>query len=60
MKRQTKPYTQTEYRRFKRLVEMAESRVQMDRINSRLEMPRFIEEVGREKCDLMFAELCKK
>ena len=55
-----KPYTVAEYRKFKRLVEMAESRVQMDRINSRLQMPKFIEEVGREKCDLMFKVLCGK
>lgn len=58
MKRKT--YTAAEFRRFKRLVEMAESRVQMDRIESRLKMPKFIEEVGREKCDIMFARLCAK
>ena len=55
-----RPYTEQQYRRFKRLVEMTESCDQMDRINARLEMPRFIEQVGRETCDLMFARLCAK
>lgn len=56
--RAKKPYTADEFRRFKKLVEQAESRVQMDRIHSRLAMPKFIAEVGREKCDLMFKVLC--
>lgn len=50
-----KGYTKDEYRRFKKLVEMGESRVQMDRINSRLQMPAFIEEVGRAKCNVRHA-----
>lgn len=59
-RRQVNPYTQAEYREFKRLVEKAESRLQMDRIESRLDMPKFIERVGREKCDIMFEALKKE
>lgn len=60
MAKTNKPYTAAEFRKFKRLVEMAESRVQMDRINARFEQKKFIEQVGREKCDLMFKVLCGK
>ena len=55
-----KPYTRKEYNEFKRLVMLAESIRQMDRIKARLEQPKFIERVGREKCDLMFEELKKE
>lgn len=54
------PYTRKEYNEFKRLVMLAESVRQMDRIEARLEQPKFIERVGREKCDLMFEELKKE
>ena len=47
-------YTDEEISEFETLVLMGESQDQMDRINSRLEMPLFIEKHGREKCDLMF------
>jgi hypothetical protein len=47
-------YTEEEFNEFRRLVEMGESHHQMDRINSRLEMPGFIKRVGKEKCDEMF------
>lgn len=50
-------YTQKELKEFRRLVELGESLQQMDRIESRLEMPKFIERVGREKCDAMFEQL---
>jgi len=50
-------YTQEELKEFRRLVQMGESSRQMDRIESRLEMPRFIEKVGRQKCDAMFEVL---
>lgn len=50
-------YTEEELDEFRNLVEMGESCHQMDRINSRLEMPKFIERVGREKCDAMFEVL---
>lgn len=50
-------YTEDELDEFRKLVEMGESRCQMDRINSRCDMPKFIERVGREKCDAMFEVL---
>jgi len=53
-------YTIAQLNQFRRLVEMGESQNQMDRIKSRLEMPGFIEEVGREKCDEMIEVLKKE
>lgn len=50
-------YTEEELNEFRELVELGESCHQMDRINSRLDMPKFIERVGREKCDAMFEVL---
>lgn len=55
-----KPYTRKEYHEFRKLVIMAESPRQMDRIKARLEQPKFIERVGKDKCDLMFEELKKE
>ena len=52
-----KPYTKAEYKEFSRLVRLAESSRQIDRIKARLEQPKFIERVGKEKCDLMFEAL---
>ena len=51
-------HTTEELNEFRALVELSESRNQLDRIEARLNMPRFIERVGREKCDAMFAVLC--
>ncbi len=53
-------YTPQQYRRFKKLVELAESQNQVDRITARFEQPKFIKEVGKEICDEMFARLCAK
>ena len=50
-------YTKKELNEFRRLVEMGESQHQMARIESRLQMPKFIERVGRDKCDAMFEVL---
>lgn len=50
-------YTKEEYTRFVRLVRMSGSHNQMDRINSRMDMPKLIKELGREKCDAMW-EVC--
>lgn len=47
-------YTKGELDAFRTLVEMGESQDQMKRIMSRIGIPRFIEEVGQEKCDEMF------
>lgn len=50
-------FTDEELKEFRDLVEAGESRSQLERIRSRIEMPRFIERVGREKCDVMFEVL---
>lgn len=50
-------YTEEELNEFRELVELGESSHQMDRIHSRLDMPKFIERVGKEKCDAMFEVL---
>lgn len=50
-------YTKDELNEFRELVEGGESRDQLRRIRARLDMPKFIERVGREKCDAMFEVL---
>lgn len=47
-------YTKQEYSRFVRLVRMSGSHDQMDRITSRLEMPKLVKELGQEKCQAMW------
>lgn len=47
-------YTKQEYSRFTRLVRMSGSHDQMDRITSRLEMPKLVKELGQEKCQAMW------
>jgi len=54
------PYSKEELDEFRGLVEAGESRIQMERIRSRLDMPKFIERVGKDKCDIMFKELEKE
>ena len=53
-------YTEEQLIEFRRLVELSESRHQMDRIHSRLDMPKFIEETGKAVCDAMFEVLKKE
>lgn len=53
-------YTEEELNEFRHLLELGESRNQLDRIKSRVAMPGFIERVGREKCDAMFEVLKKE
>lgn len=48
-------FTKEKFAEFFRLVELGGSCYQMDRINSRMEMPGFIEKTGRDKCDEMYA-----
>ena len=50
-------YTRKEYQEFRRLVMLNESQRQMDRIEGRLEMRKFIDKPGQAKCDAMFEEL---
>lgn len=53
-------YTKAELDEFRQLVEMAESLNNLERISSRLSMPKFIARVGKEKCDAMFQVLCNE
>ena len=50
-------WTDAEYAEFVRLVEMSESRSQIERIRSRVDFPDFIKKHTKEKCDAMFAHL---
>ena len=50
-------YSKEELDEFRDLVEAGESGNQLERIRCRLDMPKFIERVGREKCDAMFKVL---
>lgn len=50
-------YTKSELNKFRKLVEAGESQDQMRRIHSRLNMPKFIDEVGFDKCQVMFEVL---
>ncbi|QCW18488.1 hypothetical protein bas09_0058 [Changchunvirus paulsarasin] len=47
-------FTKEQFSEFFRLVQMSGSCNQMDRINSRLDMPKFIKEHGRDKCNEMW------
>lgn len=53
-------YTEEELDEFRTLVEQSESPHQMDRIHSRMDMPKFVERVGKEKCEVMFEVLRKE
>lgn len=50
-------YTKEQFAEFFKLVSMSGSANQMDRIDSRLAMPGFIERVGRETCNEMWADI---
>lgn len=47
-------YTEEEIAEFRMLVALSESRIQTDRIKSRIMMPAFVNRVGKEKCDAMW------
>lgn len=53
-------FTEEQYQEFKGLVEMTSSRDQMDRINARVNMPKFIEKHTKALCDEMYKRLCKE
>ena len=53
-------WTDEELQEFDRLVNEVSSIRQLERINARLNMPKFIEKHGKEKCDAMFAHLESK
>jgi hypothetical protein len=53
----TNEYSKEELDEFRDLVEAGESHHQMERLRSRLDMPKFIDRVGRDKCEAMFEVL---
>ena len=53
-------WTKEDLREFKKLVDMSGSRNQMMRIEARIQMPKFIEKHGQEKCDAMWAHINKE
>lgn len=50
-------YTEADYAAFRRLVLLGESQRQMARIESRLQMPKLVERLGKQVCDEMFERL---
>lgn len=50
-------YTTEELNEFRDLVEAGESQDHMERFRSRFTLPKFIERVGRERCNTMFEAL---
>jgi hypothetical protein len=52
-----KIYTKGDLRKFDRLTAMLHSPSQMERIHGRMEIKKFIELHGQEKCDAMFEVL---
>jgi len=53
-------WTQDELDTFDRLIDMVNSRNQVQRINGRFDMKVFVDNHGKEKCDAMFAHLQEK
>ena len=47
-------FPKEQFTKFFRLVTMSGSGNQMDRINARLDMPKFVAETGRDKCNEMW------
>lgn len=52
-------WTKEELKAFEKLVDGTSSRNQVTRISARLDMRKFVEQHGKEKCDAMFAEITK-
>lgn len=50
-------WTQKELQEFDRLVDMVSSRNNLHRIEGRIDMNKFVQLHGKEKCDAMFEEL---
>ena len=50
-------YTTEELDEFRDLVEAGESLNQLERIRSRMALPKFVDRVGRDKCEAMFEVL---
>jgi hypothetical protein len=56
----TAKYSKKLLAEFDRLTSRLSSLNQLERIEARLEMPRFVEKHGKEVCDAMFAVLTKR
>lgn len=50
-------WTEEELREFDSLVDGVSSRSNLERIAARIDMNKFVEQHGKEKCDAMFAFL---
>lgn len=55
-----KPYSEKLLKEFDGLTASLSSPDQLDRINARLTMNKFVAEHGEDVCDAMFAELLKR
>jgi hypothetical protein len=53
-------WTAAELRKFDKLTEACSSQNGNTRVIARLDLKRFVEEVGKEKCDAMFAHLTER
>jgi serine/threonine protein kinase HipA of HipAB toxin-antitoxin module len=51
------PWTAAELRRFDQLTEATSSPNGHTRVIARLDLKKFVEEVGKDKCDAMYAHL---
>lgn len=54
------PWTAAELRKFDRLTEATSSLNGHTRVIARLDLKRFVEEIGKERCDAMFAYLLER
>lgn len=50
-------YTDEEYEEFENLVDLLNSPDQMDRINGRMDMSKFVKKHGKQKCDAMYGDM---
>jgi hypothetical protein len=55
-----KNYTDTILRKFDRLTRMLSSQNNLERIEARIEVHKFVKEHGKEVCDEMFAVLKRR
>lgn len=50
-------WTPEELKEFDRLIDMTSSRDQVQRISGRMDMRKFVDKHGKEKCDAIWAHL---
>lgn len=53
-------WTEKELREFDRITLLESSQNQMERIEGRLAVSRFVKDHGREKCEAIFAEIKRR